>query len=205
MRPAAAFSLALDESWTDPTPNDPGDEDEGPKRLEDFPELVSASQNCEAPIEFEYFVDSIPGNSGYPTTVDFYVADVNDQAGRSWIASDEFEAADFMASEPVGFSIFLSFTDAGPHELIATDAEGNTTEFSPPVTVPEPRMGAAFAALALSGLARRRRRGREAEGVRRGRGPCRGTPVMTWCVRGDRIVGRRKDEQAFSPPVEIIA
>ncbi len=172
------LGIALNGSGTDPTPNDPGDEDEGPNRLQNFPELLSASQNGEAPIEVEYFVDSIPGNSGYPITVDFYVADVNDQEGRSWIASDEFEAADFVAGEPVVSSIFLFLNGAGPHELVATatDADGNTSEFSSPVTVPEPRMSAAFVALVLSAFARRRHRGREVEEARRGRGRCRGTP-----------------------------
>lgn len=154
------LGIALEGVETEPTPNDPGDEDEGPNRLQNFPELLGAVQDGEAPIEVTYFVDSMPGDAGYPITVDFYVADVDDEEGRAWVGSDEFEEAEWEAGLPVVFPIFLFFLDPGPHELVATatDANGNTSEFSAPVTVPEPGATAAVAALALASLARGRSR-----------------------------------------------
>jgi hypothetical protein len=154
------LGIALAGADTTPTPNDPGDEDEGPNRLQNFPELLAAVEDGEAPIDVTYFVDSAPGRAGYPITVDFYVADADDQEGRTWVASDEFEEADWDAGIPVVFPIFLFFVDPGPHELVATatDANGNTSEFSAPVTVPEPRIAAAAAVFALAALARGRKR-----------------------------------------------
>lgn len=149
------LGIALSGSDTEPTPNDPGDDDEGPNRLQNSPDLVSATQDGEAPIEVTYFVDSVPGDAGYPITVDFYVADADGEEGRSWIGSDEFEAADHAAGLPVVVPIFLFFLDPGPHELVATatDADGNTSEFSPAVTVPEPGGASELAAAVLVAFA----------------------------------------------------
>lgn len=157
------LGIALATSEITPTPNDPGDDDEGPNRLQNFPDIFSATQAGEAPIEVAYFVDSVPGDAGYPITVDFYVADADGEEGRSWIGSDEFEAADHAAGLPVVHPILLFFLDPGPHELVATatDADGNTSEFSPAVTVPEPGNAPAMAAAVLAAFAsmRSRRRG----------------------------------------------
>ncbi len=153
------LGIALAGSGSDPTPNDPGDADEGPNRLQNFPEIASATQDGEAPVDVAYFVTTDPANASYPLTVDVYLADADGQEGRTWIGSDLFQEADYAAGEPKHFGIMVFFAGVAP-ELVATatDADGNTSEFGPAAAVPEAGAAPVAAAAALGALARRRRR-----------------------------------------------
>ncbi len=119
--------------------NDAGDPDVGPNNLQNSPLLQSVAIT---PTELTYRVsiDSIntsPGVVNYPMRVEFFIADVNGQ-GKTFLTSnplvDQFLPGQFAA---------LVFVGAGPWPVVAgdkvvatvTDAQGNTSSFSAPVTV----------------------------------------------------------------------
>jgi hypothetical protein len=151
------LGIALAGSGSDPTPNDPGDADEGPNRLQNFPEIASATQDGEAPIDIAYSVPSDPDHVTYPLTVDVYAA--RGGQGSVLLGSDTFDEADHAAGVPKHLLLFVFVVGGDPLELVATatDAEGNTSEFSPAVTVPEAATSPLAGAAALAALATRRR------------------------------------------------
>jgi hypothetical protein len=154
-----ALGIALDGGGLDPTPNDVGDADEGPNRLQNFPEIASATAS-EGGLDVAWFVPSDPANSSYPLTVDFYFADDGGE-GRTWIGAETFDEADHAAGTPKVFSKAILFVGDLPEVVAtATDADGNTSEFGEPVLVPEPAAGGLAAIAALVGLRARARRAR---------------------------------------------
>ena len=69
--------LPVDLGADGPTPNDPGDADDGPNRLQNAPEILSAT-NTDDRITVRYRVDTAPANATYPLTVLFYGQSVED-------------------------------------------------------------------------------------------------------------------------------
>jgi hypothetical protein len=171
-----ALGIALDGAGLTPTPNDPGDADTGPNRLQNFPELASAAAG-EGGLAVSYFVPSDPAESAYPLTVDLYVADGDGEEGRTWLGADSFDEADHAAGVPKEMGVTVLFAGDLPRVVAtATDAEGNTSEFSPSVLVPEP---AALAPAALAALAALARRGAAARRPRAATAPAAATAVRS--------------------------
>jgi len=116
-----------------PTPNDPGDFDEGANRRMNHPEFgnavpVDGTNPVETVVTFR--VDSDPANQTYPITVDFYRADRYDsREGIQYLDGAIFNTFGADASVtlelPGGVGIDDHFT------ALATDADGNTSEFAP--------------------------------------------------------------------------
>lgn len=147
------LGIALDGAGLAPTPNDPDDADTGPNRLQNVPELTSAIAS-EDGLAVDYFVPSHPDHSSHPITVDFYLADDDGEEGRTWLGMDVFDEDAWEAGTPKQFAKNLFFLGDPPRLVAtATDADGNTSEFSASVLVPEPAAasGAALLALALLG------------------------------------------------------
>ena len=155
------LGIALDGAGFTPTPNDPGDADTGPNQLQNFPEIASATAG-EGGLDVAYFVPSDPAHSSYPLTIDLYLADADGEEGRTWLDSDVFDEADHAAGTPKHLLTSVLFVGDLPQVVAtATDDDGNTSEFSAPVTVPEPRAAplAALATLVALGVASERRSG----------------------------------------------
>jgi len=158
------LGIAIDGSDSIPLPNDPGDADAGPNRSQNHPEIASAVWDEEAGwLELAYSVPSDPANAAYPIAVDLYLADADGEEGAIWAGSTQYDESDHAAG---GESLrVVPATSLAPGNVLvatATDAEGNTSEFGPAITVPAPAaapLGAASLA-ALAALARRRRRAR---------------------------------------------
>jgi hypothetical protein len=92
-------------------------------------------------LDIRYLVDSIPGaDSTYPLVIDFHVADATGQ-GEIWLASDLYGAAD--AGTFVDVIVVPAGVVAAGNVLVATATDsspvvGASSEFSAPITVPEP-------------------------------------------------------------------
>lgn len=118
------------------TPNDPDDaDDELNNKGQNFPEIEQVVLGDSTTVA--YRVDSAPANSTYPLSVDFYVAAGQDsREGARYLGTDTYDAAEaqdlttFVLAVPadVPAGAFLVAT--------ATDAEGNTSEFSAGASLP---------------------------------------------------------------------
>lgn len=130
------------------TPNDPGDADEGPNRIQNHPELASATWNAAAGrVLLDYHVPTDPANATYPLTVDLYLADVDEQEGALWLGSTAFFADDFVAGGRTTRVPIQGPLEAGDAIVAtATDDAGNTSEFGAPIVVPASAAGALGAA-----------------------------------------------------------
>lgn len=154
------------------TPNDPGDADGDPNALQNFPTFPSPPTYASGPDELTvtYAVSSSdPANAAYPLTVDFYRADPDGKAGEAWLGEDVYDSSDYSSGAATatftpGASVSAGGSGlSGPDEILATatDVNGNTSEFSATVTVPEAsRELLAAGALATLGLLGARGRGR---------------------------------------------
>ena len=116
-----------------PTENDPGDGDFGSNLRMNHPEFgeavpIPGTSPIETVVTFR--VDSEPANQAYPIKVDFYRADdYGERQGTAFLASatfDTFGTEETITLElPAGVGIDRHFT------ALATDADGNTSEFAP--------------------------------------------------------------------------
>jgi hypothetical protein len=131
------LGVDLWEGGLGPTSNDPfRDADDGPNNLQNFPEIVSATGDGAATLTVVYAVPSATPYSAYPLTVEVFLADANGEEGMTFLGRDTYDASE--AEQEVSFA----FTPAAPVDdgalvlATATDADGNTSEFSfPAVTV----------------------------------------------------------------------
>lgn len=144
------------------TPNDLGDPDSGPNRFQNTPELVDVAYSAGLnQVTATFAVSTDPANASYPLLVDFYGVDVDDEEGEFYLGTLSYEASDFAVG-----NVTKSFTPLGTvlvgDDVVATatDADGNTSEFTAgaiTVVVPEPA-ALASGAIALAALTSRRRR-----------------------------------------------
>ncbi len=104
--------------------NDPGDVDEGVNRRQNFPVFVSGSRQGDQ-IAARYRVDSAVSNASYPLTVHFYRS--RGGSGDFYLGQQVYNTPqleqDVVIPLPPGLA--LGFVVA-----LATDAAGNTSEFS---------------------------------------------------------------------------
>jgi len=105
-------------------PNDPGDADTGANQLQNWPEILGAEETGEQ-LSITYAVDS----ATLPIQVEFFIADDDGTEGARFIGTHEFTAAGTAVAVVSADSV-----DIGDRILAtATDADGNTSEFSPSV------------------------------------------------------------------------
>ncbi len=120
------------------TPNDPLDADTGPNNLQNYPEIVSKEiVSDELIIGFK--VDSAPENSAYGLSgiyIEFFKADASGE-GERFIGFAYYTLADYNGSLAgiktvnLGNINTLGITPDDPITATATDASGNTSEFTP--------------------------------------------------------------------------
>jgi len=119
------------------TPNDPGDADLGTNNLQNFPDIERAEINGSGNLTFDFLVDSDPGNSTYPLVVEFFIADADNQEGQTYLGTGAYlvgEAGN-LTSIVLGNAVALGVIDTSQFVATATDAAGNTSEFSLPASL----------------------------------------------------------------------
>lgn len=123
------FGLGISLAGITHLPNDADDADAGLNQGQNFPEISVFGLNA-GNVDLDYRVDSAIANAVYPLRVDFYKA-AGDE-GQDFIGSDtylESEAQTFkFISLPLPGGIDLTVNDV--IVATATDADGNTSEFS---------------------------------------------------------------------------
>lgn len=121
------LSVVVDEVFTrEPTPNDPGDFDEGPNGFQNFPVITSVTASFNSTV-IEGVLDSQP-SSAY--TIDLYSTEPDPTGfgeGAIYLGATE------VATDASGHADFSLTLAAGAGEAVtatATDAAGSTSEFS---------------------------------------------------------------------------
>jgi CSLREA domain-containing protein len=132
--------LGIDIARRGVTVNDFGDADEGPNRLQNYPEIVGVAANDAGQLVVSYRLTSSPQHSSYGQLgiyVEFFKADQRGQ-GRKFLGFDRYTEADFNTGAPAVKQINLGALASheieadDPITATASDAGNNTSEFSPP-------------------------------------------------------------------------
>jgi hypothetical protein len=127
-------NLGIDLGALGATANDDGgaDSDEGANRLQNFPEINDAFYDG-TEVTVEYSVPTDPSNAAYPLDVDFYAADADDEEGRTYLFTDRYAEVNYTGG-PLKFvaaTVSSSIVSQSDDLIaIATDADGNTSEFT---------------------------------------------------------------------------
>ncbi|MBK6749354.1 MAG: CSLREA domain-containing protein [Acidobacteria bacterium] len=133
------------------TLNDPLDADTGPNNLQNYPEIVS-TQVVNDDVIVSLRVDSAPANSAYGMNgiyIEFFKADAGSE-GERFIGSTFYTLADYNSLAPgtktvnLGNIYTLGILGTDMITASATDANGNTSEFTP-------RFGPTAAGVSISG------------------------------------------------------
>jgi hypothetical protein len=114
-----------------PTPNDIDDADGGANGQQNWPVVLAASQSGNQ-LTVTYRVDTATANAIYPLRIDFH-ANMRGGSG-AWLTQDSYPAS--SAQLPRTITLLLP---AGAHAIpfvaTATDANGHSSELSPPFDV----------------------------------------------------------------------
>ena len=108
--------------------NDAGDADTGANRLQNSPTITAAS--FDGQVVVNYTIDSAVDASTYPIQIDVYSADnALSGEGRTFVSRFTVDAPG-SASTTLGSGSILGVTIGTPLVATATDAAGNTSQFS---------------------------------------------------------------------------
>lgn len=123
--------LGIDLGGNGATPNDLADADDGPNHFQNFPEIASAKLAA-GDLTVRYRVDSAIGNSTYPLTVEFFLADPGGE-GRTFLQRHTYHTP--QAFTNITFTPLTPVNESHLTVATATDANGNTSEFSAQTSV----------------------------------------------------------------------
>ena len=135
MRGNAIYSnadLGIDLNDDGPTLNDSTDTDNGPNNLQNYPDVIRAFyREGSDEIAIEFSVSSGLNRSTYPLTIDAFLADdpVSGE-GKTYLGTLSYTTPDVIDR----FEIPATSIAWAPEDvvvLMATDADGNSSEFSP--------------------------------------------------------------------------
>lgn len=109
-----------------PTANDPGDGDGGPNRLQNTPVITSAI-GATGEVAVTFSVDSGAAAAAYPLAVDVYLTGPGTSQGGHWLQRESYASTDDSVTRYIPLP---AGTATGGIIATATDADGNTSEFS---------------------------------------------------------------------------
>lgn len=125
----------IDVGGAGPSPNDPGDADEGSNRGQNWPRIVSASVDA-ALLRVRYRVDTAAAHASWPLRVQFFLALpgggtpllVETDGPNLHFAVDPYPQSAAQIEREVSFRLPAG-SDPFPLNAIATDAAGHSSEF----------------------------------------------------------------------------
>ncbi len=112
--------------------NDPDDPDGGANKGQNYPTIEMASGSGSV-LSIDYLVSSASANAAYPIEVDFFLADADVEEGKVYLGSDTYTTPN--SSKNVAITPPVTLADGDPIVATATDADGNTSEFSDPFAI----------------------------------------------------------------------
>ncbi len=113
--------------------NDPDDPDVGPNQKQNFPALSTVVLTG-GNLDITYSVPTITPNATFPLSIEFFITDGLTRSGKTFLGSASYlEGTTPTATVPAGGATAGTLISA-----TATDASGNTSEFSNPGTVTTP-------------------------------------------------------------------
>lgn len=112
------------------TPNDPGDLDTGANRLQNWPAIAFAEEDAgQLTVVYDVDYESTPLYESIPLTVELFIADEDE--GRTLVGSEQFTGP----GSPAFVIDAAAFRIGDRLVATATDTEGNTSEFSTPISI----------------------------------------------------------------------
>jgi parallel beta-helix repeat protein len=127
------------------TPNDPGDADQGPNLLQNFPVLTSAVAGPPAQV-----AGTFAGAPSATFTVDLYASVACDPSGFG--EGQAYLGATAVTTDAAGAGSFSTSVAAGAGQFVtatATDSAGNTSEFSACIALVAPPPGISVASVSV--------------------------------------------------------
>lgn len=115
--------------------NDPGDNDLGPNKRMNHPQIISTlfTPGDPAMIRVDYSIDTTAANAAYPLTVQAYWTDREEaMQGRFFLTSVEYPNPQSIQS--TDFELPAFFNGGGKIALMVSDDDGNSSELSPSAT-----------------------------------------------------------------------
>lgn len=109
--------------------NDAGDGDNGANKGQNHP-AITASTSSAGMLDIDYRVDTSTANAAYPLRIEFYKA-AGDE-GLVYLGSDNYPGSSAQALKSVALALPVGVS-VSPDDVViatATDADGNTSEFS---------------------------------------------------------------------------
>ena len=94
--------LGIDLGEDGATPNDDGDT--GPNNLQNVPDLSTAVIDGPGNLLVTYAVDTGAANATYPLTIEFFLADVDDEEGQTFVGRDTYATAQVQQAGNLGRS-----------------------------------------------------------------------------------------------------
>lgn len=116
------------------TPNDADDVDSGSNKLQNYPEITSATYSGDT-LLVTYKVPSDSENSTYPLRVEFFKADANGQEGALFAGSDTYISVEAGTLKTAALVVTPGVLTGDRILATATDFESNTSEFSASVVI----------------------------------------------------------------------
>ncbi|HEY6563003.1 MAG TPA: right-handed parallel beta-helix repeat-containing protein, partial [Pirellulaceae bacterium] len=126
--------LGIDLGDNGPTANDAGDPDDDENLLQNTPVAAGPALLNAGMIRVDLSVDSLPANATYPLRLEIFQADGADEEGQRFIVSSSYDLANFPGDRTVTFPAGTLVT-GDVLVVTATDANGNTSEFSAPIII----------------------------------------------------------------------
>lgn len=129
-------TIGIDLGDNNLTPNDPNDPDAGANNLQNFPEFAQVQLQANGDLTVKYLVSSAVANSTYPLRIDFYKGQSGQ--GKTFIGSQTYSSGNAGVQITQTFAPAVAMAAGDEVVATATDANGNTSEFSAAAIVTTP-------------------------------------------------------------------
>ncbi len=121
--------LGIDLNGDGQTLNDTNDPDQGANHLQNTPVMSASIVLSGANLNITYWVPTLAANAAFPLRIEFFIADTNNQEGKTFLGTVNYAASDAPGAKLATIS---AGTAVSGTKIVATatDGNGNTSEFS---------------------------------------------------------------------------